>query len=578
MLLNGPALFESYSTDRQERSHVFARPVDEVVATEVGQVQAALTAVEQAVERGLHAAGFICYEAATGLDRALQTAAPGELPLVYFGLFATRESPAAPAEGGDYVLGAWRPSVDRAAYEADIGRIRDHIAAGDTYQVNYTLRLRSEFAGDPRGLYHNMCRAQQAAYCAYIDLGRHVLLSAAPELFFRVQGKRCTTRPMKGTRRRGRWPAEDLRLAEELRQSVKDRAENVMVTDLLRNDLGRISQVGSVEVRQLWATERYPTLWQLTSTVESNLRAGFGLAELATALFPCGSITGAPKVRTMEIIAELEREPRGIYTGCIGYISPGGEACFNVAIRTAHLDREKGQLEFGVGGGITWGSSAAGEYAECLVKAQILHARRPEFELLETLRCEKGVFYLLDRHCQRLAAAAAYWDFALDRERVIEKLEKSIKGLDDKVLRVRLTLSRKGEIAVQVAPLSPLAKLRVALAVEKVDSTDPFLYHKTTHRVVYERQLAARPECDDVLLYNERGELTECCIGNLVLEWAGQRYTPPVAAGLLAGTFREELLARGEIRERALKIDDLARADALYLINSVRRWVELELV
>ena len=578
MMLNGSALFESHSTDRQERSHVFARPVDEVVATEAGQVQAALAAVERAVEQGLHAAGFICYEAATGLDQALQTAAPGELPLVYFGLFATKESLIAWEEGGDYVLGAWRPSVDQAAYEADIECIRNHIAAGETYQVNYTLRLRSEFSGDPRGLYCNMCRAQQAAYCAYIDLGRHVLLSASPELFFRIQGKRCTTRPMKGTRPRGRWSAEDRQLAKELRQSAKDRAENVMVTDLLRNDLGRISQVGSVEVARLWETERYPTLWQLTSTIESNLRAGVGLTELATALFPCGSITGAPKVQTMEIIAKLEREPRGIYTGCIGYISPGGEACFNVAIRTAHLDREKGQLEFGVGGGITWGSSAAGEYAECLVKAQILHTQRPEFELLETLRCENGVFYLLDQHCQRLAAAAAYWDFVFDRERVIEKIEDSVKGLEDRVLKVRLTLSHEGKITVQVAPLSPPAKLRVALAVEKVDSSDPFLYHKTTHRVVYEHQLAARPECDDVLLYNERGELTECCIGNLVLELAGQRYTPPVAAGLLAGTFREELLARGEICERTLKIEDLARADALYLINSVRGWVELELV
>ena len=578
MTLSRPFLFESHSTDGQERSHVFTRPVDEVVATDLGQVRSALTTVERAVEQGMHAAGFICYEAAPGLDRAMQTADPVDLPLVYFGLFATRESTTVPDEAGDYNLGTWRPSVDQAAYEADIGRIRDYIAAGDTYQVNYTLRLRSEFAGDPRGLYRDMCRAQQAAFCAYIDLGRHVLLSASPELFFRVRGKRCSTRPMKGTRPRGRWIAEDLRLAEELRQSAKDRAENVMVTDLVRNDLGRISQVGSVEVSELWAAERYPTVWQLTSTVESNLRSGVGLVEMVTALFPCGSITGAPKVRTMEIIAEIEREPRGIYTGCIGYLSPGGEACFNVAIRTAHLDREKGRLEFGVGGGITWGSSAAGEYAECLVKAQVIRARRPEFELLETLRCEKGVFYLLDRHCERLAASAAYWDFALDLKRVIQTLYDAVRGLEDNSLRVRLTVSREGQIDVRVAPLGPPTKLKVALAAEGVDTSDPFLYHKTTHRLLYERQLAARPDCDDVLLYNERGELTECCIGNLVLERAGKRYTPPVTAGLLAGTFRDELLELGEICEGALKIEDIAGADALYLINSVRRWVELEMV
>ena len=485
----------------------------------------------------------------------------------------------APSAGlGTYELDKWQPSVSREAYEAAIERIRAYIAAGDTYQVNYTLRLHSRFQGDPQALFRDMGQGQESALCAYFDLGRHVLISASPELFFRLREGRCTVRPMKGTRSRGRFAAEDQQRADELQSSAKDRAENLMVTDMLRNDLGRISQVGSVAVSALWSVERYPTVWQLTSTVESQLKAGVSLPDLFAALFPCGSVTGAPKVRTMEIIAELERAPRGIYTGCIGYISPGPEACFNVAIRTAHLDREKAQLEFGVGGGIVWESSAAEEYAECVVKAGVLRARpHPSFELLETLLYEDGDYFLLERHLERLFQSAAYWEFCCADDRVRAQLQDAAQAMEGQC-RVRLLLARNGEIRVQHQALTPSRRLRVALAAEPVDSTDSLLYHKTTYRAMYNRQLAARPDCDDVVLYNERGELTECCIGNLVLERDGVRYTPPVESGLLAGTFRAELVAQGQLCERPLPIGELARADALYLINSVRRWVELELV
>ena len=280
----------------------------------------------------------------------------------------------------------------------------------------------------------------------------------------------------------------------------------------------------------------------------------------------------------MEIIAALEPEPRGIYTGCLGYWSPGGEACFNVAIRTAHLDREKGELEFGVGGGVTWGSSVEGEYAECLVKAQVLQVRRPVFKLLETLLYEGGEYFLLDRHLERLEKSAEYWGYPYALSEVSNELEDLAKILGKNRFRVRLTLGNQGEVEVQYQDIVEVRRLRVALAGEKVDSADPFLYHKTTYRDIYEKPLAARPDCDDVILYNERGELTECSIGNLVIEFNGVRYTPPIESGLLAGTFRAELLARGKISERVLRVDELAGADALYLINSVRRWVELELV
>ena len=578
MVLESPVLLSSYSRCGQECSFAFAQPVEEVVAAVADEVRPALSAVERAVEQGLHAAGFVCYEAAVGLDPAFTTRPAGALPLAYFGLFKERTPVAAPSAGlGSYELDEWRPSVSRAEYEATIERIRAYIAVGDTYQVNYTLRLHSRFRGDPLALYRDMGQGQESALCAYFDLGRHVLISASPELFFRLRDGCCTVRPMKGTRSRGRFAAEDQQRADDLQNSAKDRAENLMVTDLLRNDLGRISQVGSVAVPALWSVERYPTVWQLTSTVESQLKAGVSLPDIFAALFPCGSVTGAPKVRTMEIIAELECAPRGMYTGCMGYVSPGPEACFNVAIRTAYLDREQERLEFGVGGGIVWASSAAGEYAECLVKAEVLRARpHPSFELLETLLYEEGAYFLLERHLERLSQSAAYWGFCYADDRVRAQLQDAAKAMAGRC-RVRLLLARNGETRVQYAALAPPRRLRVALAAEPVDSADPLLYHKTTHRAMYDRQLAARPDCDDVVLYNERGELTECCIGNLVLERGGVRYTPPVESGLLAGTFRAELLTRGELKERTLLVGDLARADALYLINSVRHWVELEL-
>lgn len=579
MGIESPVLLSSYARSGPERSFAFTDPVGEVVATAAEEVRPALSAVERAVEQGLHAVGFVCYEAAAGLDPAFTTRPAGILPLVYFGFFEERRPVAAPSDSlGSYELDEWRPSVSREEYEAAIERIRAYIAAGDTYQVNYTLRLHSRFRGDPRALYRDMGQGQESALCAYLDLGRHVLISASPELFFRLHNGRCTVRPMKGTRPRGRFAAEDRQRADALQHSAKDRAENLMVADMLRNDLGRISQVGSVAVPALWSVERYPTVWQLTSTVVSQLKAGVRLPDIFAALFPCGSVTGAPKVRTMAIIAELERAPRGIYTGCLGYVSPGPEACFNVAIRTAHLDREQAQLEFGVGGGIVWASSAAEEYAECLVKAEVLRARpHPSFELVETLLYEEGAYFLLDRHLERLSQSAAYWGFCYAADRVRARLQDAAHAMEGRC-RVRLRLSRAGAVRLQHEALAPARRLRVALAHAPVDSADPLLYHKTTHRALYDQRLAARPDCDDVVLYNERGELTECCIGNLVLERDGVRYTPPVESGLLAGTFRAELLAQGQLRTRPLPIGELARADALYIINSVRRWVELELV
>ena len=571
-------LFESH---RKGTSFRFCDPCDIICVSHPKDVGPAFDRIERAVHSGLHAAGFLSYEAASGLDPVLKTHVPGDFPLMWFGLFRHREHiPVGTRNGGHYDLGAWRPSVSRAAYNTALNRIRDLIIAGDTYQVNYSFRLRANFSGNSLSLYRDLCRAQRTDYAAYLDIGRFQILSASPELFFSLKNGVLTARPMKGTAPRGRWWEEDEARAKQLQKSEKDRAENVMIVDLLRSDLGRVSS--SVKVPALWHVERYETVLQMTSTVKSRMRCGVRLRELATALFPCGSVTGAPKVRTMQIIKEVERAARGIYTGSIGYLSPGGDITFNVAIRTVCIDRKTGTAEFGVGSGITCDSSSDGEYEECLTKARMLAKQQPDFDLFETLRYEgKNGFFLIDRHIDRIEASARYFGFVFDRSSVLSALEKAVSDLDKSPHRVRLVLSRKGCVKVETAPLKNASQnraLSVRISPLPVDSLDPLLFHKTTRREPYTSRLNMYPLCEEIILINERGEATECSIGNLVAKLDGRYVTPPISCGLLGGTFRAELLSRGKLTEQVLKVDDLKRAEALYMINSVRKWTRLKLI
>ncbi len=555
----------------------YDRPAGAVVARTTAEVRPALAEVEAAVAAGRHAVGLLAYEAAPAFDPAFVTHPPGDFPLVWFGLYDSYETIDEPADEGDAAPDStpWQPCLERAAYESAIARIKDYIASGDTYQVNYTIRLHHPLSEDPWRLTQRLWRSQRARYGAYLDLGDHVVGSASPELFFRLDGELVTGRPMKGTAPRGRWPAEDRAQAAALVASAKDRAENLMIVDMIRNDLGRLAEIGSVRVPNLFAVERYDQVWQMTSTVTA--RCHLPATGILAGLFPCASITGAPKVRTMEIIGELEPEPRGVYTGAIGVLSPGRQAQFNVAIRTVQIDRAAGRATFGVGGGIVWDSTAAAEYEECRTKSLVLTRPTPEFKLLETLLWSPdGGYFLGDRHLTRMAQSAAYFGFPLDVTALVAALRPDWSD----PRRVRVTCDRRGRIEVESRPADPPPERpwRVALAAEPVDSGDRFLYHKTTWRGVYERARASRPGCDEVLLYNERGELTEGTIANLVIRIDGQPLTPPVACGLLPGTYRQELLDSGAITERVLRPEDLAEAEAVYLINSVRRWVEVELI
>jgi para-aminobenzoate synthetase/4-amino-4-deoxychorismate lyase len=559
------------------RSFRFAGPRGVLRAERVEEVLPVLAAVERAVADGLHAAGFVAYEAAPAFDPAFATHPPDpRLPLAWFALYERREEadPEYEAADGRAELGPWRADLDEAAYVGRIERIRELIAAGDTYQVNLTARLTAPFRGDPRALYDRLCLGQRSGFCAFLDLGDgRSIVSASPELFFQWNADGLELRPMKGTRPRGRWVEEDRALATELAASPKDRAENLMIVDLLRNDAGRVAEFGGVRVERLFETERYETVHQLTSTIRAVPRADTGLADVFRALFPCGSVTGAPKVRTMEIIRDLETGPRGVYCGAIGFVSPG-EAVFSVGIRTLLLDAAAGTAELGVGSGVTWDSDAAAEWRETWSKAAFARRAPADFELLETMLWEPGSgWYLLEGHLARLAASAEYFGYKFSEGLARATLIPALFEWTRVPLRVRVLVERDGVMDVRSTDLVPFEEpVRVGIAAEPVDSRDPMLYHKTSRRGEYERRIAARPDCDDVLLVNERGELTESTIANLVVRMDGAFWTPPLNAGLLPGVLRAELLARGQIRERVLRPADLARAEEIWLINSVRKW------
>lgn len=571
----GEAVEAIIHDERRRKWWRFTHPIRYIRATRYDEVLPALAEIEAAAERGAHAVGFITYEAAPAFDPALQTQRPDGVPLLLFGIFNAPEPVELPRRvGATYEVGAWEPDMSRDAYQRAIAAIKDAIARGDTYQVNFTMRLRAPFRGDPWALFVDLVHAQEAPLAAYLDLGETVVCSVSPELFFAVQGERIWSRPMKGTAARAPLPREDRLRANWLRHSDKNRAENVMIVDMIRNDLARIAEVGSVDVPHLFTIERYPTVWQMTSTVEARTTAD--LPSIMQALFPCASITGAPKASTMRIIASLETSPRHIYTGTIGWVAPGRQMQFNVAIRTVVINRQTETADYGVGGGIVWDSNAEDEYAECQAKARVLTERRPVFDLLETmLWTPRAGFFLWDRHLERLRLSADYFGFSLDMRRLYEEAVTLAETLAPVPQRVRLTLSRDGTTQWTHTPLANAPypdRVRLALAPAPISTKNVFLYHKTTHRDVYEQARAACPTADDVLLWNEHGHITETTTANIVAWLDGRLVTPPVQDGLLNGTLRSWLVQHGIVEEASIPIEALHTCQKLYVINSVRGW------
>ncbi|MGY2003446.1 aminodeoxychorismate synthase component I [Blastococcus sp. SYSU DS1024] len=558
-----------------------------LTAVRPAEVAGVLQQVHDATEAGSWAFGYLAYEAAAGLDPQLPggPSPPGEPPLVWFGLCdePTRAEPLEPPADAAPPTSPWRPDWTDGEHARAVATVREHIAAGETYQCNLTDRLRSTVAGDPADLYARLALAQRGAYNAYLDLGRHVVVSASPELFFEWAADVVRTRPMKGTAPRGRTTAEDREQRRLLRSSSKEQAENLMIVDLLRNDLGRVAEVGSVVVDELFSLERYPTVWQMTSEVSARVPAGTGLVDLFRALFPCGSVTGAPKRRTMELIEELEPTPRGVYCGAVGLVAPPSapfRARFNVAIRTVVVDRGTGEAVYGVGGGITWGSEAAQERREVHAKAAVLAHDVTEHRLLETLAYVPGEgLRNVARHLARMADSADWTGFSFDRAAVLEAVTAAVADRTD-AARIRILGSRDGRVEVEAGAMPPAATgpVRLALDDDPVDATSPWLQHKTTRRDVYLTRALRHPEADDVVLVNERGELTETTTATLALRIGGRWWTPPTTSGCLPGVERARLLELGALQERVLTVADLQDAEEMAVLSSLRGWREARLL
>ena len=577
---NPVAHFESFAEGRGWNAS-FRHASSQRVARTIDEVSPLLQSAEEAAKAGSWVALALSYEAAPAFDSALKVKESSEFPLAWMGVFG-EPSPVEPGStaSGTASLSEWEPRMSKEEYQQAIQSIRDYIEAGDTYQVNFTFPLFAHVAGDSFGWFRTIARTQGAAYSAFLDIGSHTILSFSPELFVERRGKKLITRPMKGTLGRGRWLEEDRRREMQLRSSLKDRAENVMIVDLLRSDLGKIAETGSVEVEELFSVEYLNRVLQMTSTITATQNADVTVTDMLRALFPCGSVTGAPKARTMAIIEELEQHPRGIYTGAIGFIQPNGDAVFSVPIRTLVVDNTDGGATFGVGGGITWESTSEGEYEECRLKAKFLTDPWEEFELLETMALRDGEYDLLDRHIARAYSSACYFGFRWNDDAVSRAIDNARRSHPLQQWRIRLLIGRNGEARTEANPLggNRTAPLAVKFASRAVDDHDPLLFHKTTARARYDIELERCRPCDDVIFWNDRGEVTESTIANVVVFSEGKHWTPPREAGLLAGTFREELISKGELHVRTITKEELAAASSFSLVNSVRGWMPAILV
>jgi para-aminobenzoate synthetase/4-amino-4-deoxychorismate lyase len=555
------------------RAWLFREPRRALRVERAADLDAALADVDAEIAAGSAVAGYLSYDAGVAWAGRRPLRHAPAVPLAWLGVYDRFEAfgslRLAGPEPGPVVDRAL--NLDEGEYVRRVERIREAIGAGEVYQANFACKMRARTESPAWALFARLREAHPVGHAAFVGAGDHQVLSLSPELFLRKTGDRLLTRPMKGTIRRGRWLEEDHAQAELLRSCPKSRAENLMIVDLMRNDLGRVCGVGSVEVPALFQVERYPSVLQMTSDVTGRLAPGVGLGALLRAAFPPGSVTGAPKSRAVDLIGELELEGRGVYCGAVGAFFPDGDLTLNVAIRT--LVQRGSALELGVGSGIVWDSDPREEWREVLLKSRFLDWAAPAVRLFETMRREAdGRIELLEMHLDRMARSAAYLGFAFDRERA----RRATAGQGP--ARVRLALDRYGALEVEEGPLPEATgrPWRVLVAARRVDSRDPRLAHKTTDRDRYDAEIdeARRMGFDEALHVNERGELTEGCLTNLLVCLDGEWWTPPEGSGLLPGVYRRALIEAGRVRERTLWLSDLRRASAIRLCNAPRGEIE----
>lgn len=587
-----------YDADNH-RTFFFVDPIGTLQINSVDQVPDLIADIEKYLKEGCYLAGYFGYECGYHFEDIAAVPA-SEVPIAFFSIFRSplvfdhmkgrfeNQRPNFYKSPSDdqptprqYKTSRLQLEISEQDYSKKLNRIKDYILSGDTYQINFTTRYRFDFEGSPLDLYEDLKSKQKVGHGAFIQSnGRHILCFS-PELFFRYRDGAIITKPMKGTAKRGRTSEEDRYWEAWLRQDEKNRAENLMIVDLLRNDLGRISEIGSVKVRELFASERYQTLFQMTSTIEGKIRKDATYYDVLRSLFPCGSVTGAPKIRAMQIIHELETSPRGVYTGAIGYFSPENEAVFNVAIRTVVVEGYKGEM--GVGSGVVFDSVPEDEYAECELKARFLTAPSEEFDLLETTLWDDG-FPFLDRHMRRLQESAHYFDYRCDVGAITQELYKiSRTFLAGKKYKLRLRLDSSGRTSIEYSLIDDGLGSRpsvVALSTARTNSRERFLFHKTTNRRFYDDVFRKACEIDltDVIFMNEKDQITEGTRNNIVIRTDDRLITPPVECGLLNGVYRQYLLeTQTNMIEKAITVDDLQNADAIYVCNAVRGMREAKL-
>ena len=556
--------------------YTFTQPIKELKTRDLAEVADLLAQVESYQEQGYYVVGYVSYEAAPAFEEKLAVYKAPLLAeyLLYFTVHDRVETSPIPLTYEEVDLPSkWQEETSATDYEKAIAQIHHHLRQGDTYQVNYTVQLKQELSSNPFATYNRMVVEQEAGYNAYVEHDEMTVISMSPELFFEQNDRELTTRPMKGTTQRGLTDQEDLEQASWLEQDPKNRSENMMIVDLLRNDMNRISEVGSEHVERLCQVEQYSTVWQMTSTIKSQLRPDVELVEIFRSLFPCGSITGAPKIATMEIIKNLEPQPRGVYCGTIGLLLPNGRRIFNVAIRTIQL--HQGQAIYGVGGGITWDSTWESEYREVHQKAAVLYRKQARFQLITTGKISQKQLLFEDQHLERLTKASRYFAFPFDPENLRQKIEEECQVCDDNQdYRLRIITSKSGEMELSRQILSPLSPsfCKAKLCLQEADLQQAFTYFKTTHRP----HLSLGKQ--ESIYHNAAGELLETSIGNLVLKIAGKLYTPPTSLGILPGIYRQHLLETGQVEEKVLTVPDLNQAEAVYGCNAVRGLYELEVI
>jgi para-aminobenzoate synthetase/4-amino-4-deoxychorismate lyase len=583
---------ETCRFDRENyRSWLFVNPLTVLRIYCISELPKLFSEIEAYLSRQYYLAGYFSYECGYHFENITEPHQSPK-PLAWFGVYP------APLVFNHYTgswengfpgsasLGSGQPltkgftvnnpelSLPAAVYQQKIDRIKEYILAGDVYQVNFTGKYHFEFEGSASALYHFLRAKQQVSYAAYLKADDLTILSYSPELFFRREDSLIMTKPMKGTAPRGKTLEEDFLLAEQLRRDSKNQAENLMIVDLLRNDLGRIAATGSVKVPEIFTIEKYQTLLQMTSTITATLPPEVSYYEIFRSLFPCGSVTGAPKIRAMQIIHELETGPRGIYTGAIGYFAPDRRAVFNVPIRTLVLNDNQGEM--GVGNGVVFDSDPESEYQECTLKANFFTVKQPEFQLIETMLWNQG-YPFLDKHLNRLQQSAEYFDYFLDLDELNSRInEVTYSFQPGQIYKVRLTLSRSGQINItsaEIAKQKQPVNLYVTLSDVQTDSRDLFLYHKTTNRLFYDRMYreAVQKGLADVIFMNERQEITEGAISNVLIEWNGYFVTPPVTCGLLNGVYRSHLIdTLPNIVEQVITENDFRNADGIYICNALR--------